>query len=215
PTVIDAVIRAFEAALPDRVAGGHFGTFAVLRLQGKRLGGAHLDFIDGGYGGWGAVSGQDGSGPYRTMAHGDTRVVPIELQEAMYPFVVEDFALRPDSGGAGQFRGGLGITKTYRITEPVKLRVDFDRLRCPPWGVCGGRDAQSGWVTVIKPSGESKILHKTKAHPVQPGDIVRMEVGGGGGFGPPEARDRAAIERDLALGYVSPEAVRTQYGLDL
>jgi N-methylhydantoinase B len=215
PTVIDAVIRAFEAALPEKVAGGHFGTFAVLRLQGRRRSGAHLDFIDGGYGGWGAAAGQDGSGPYRTMAHGDTRVVPIELQEALYPFTVGEFALRPDSGGAGRYRGGLGIVKTYRITEPVQLRVDFDRLRCPPWGVCGGGPAKSGWVTVVKMSGEVKVLYKTKSYSLDPGDIVRMEVGGGGGYGPPSLRPREAIARDLALGYVSHEAVRNDYGLDI
>ena len=211
PTVIDALIRAFENVMPERVTGGHFGTFAVLRMQGRRLSGQHLDFIDGGYGGWGASAGHDGSGPYRTMAHGDTRVVPIELQEALYPFEVEEFALRQDSGGAGQYRGGLGVVKTYRITEPLNLRVDFDRLRCPPWGVCGGRDAQSGWVTVHKASGESVTLYKTKAYAVRPGDRVRMEVGGGGGYGPPALRPPELIRRDLARGYISAEAARDEY----
>ncbi len=215
PTVIDAVIRAFEAALPERVTGGHFGTFAVLRLQGRRLDGRPLDLIDGGYGGWGAGAGADGSGPYRTMAHGDTRVVPIELQEALYPFLVEEFALRPDSGGPGEFRGGLGVVKTYRITEPVNLRVDFDRLRCPPWGVRGGKAAKSGWVTVFKPSGESKTLYKTKAYPVSPGDLVRMEVGGGGGYGDPMRRARAALQRDLDCGYVTLKAAQEDYGVVL
>ena len=211
PTVIDCVIKAFENALPERVTGGHFGTFAVLRMQGKRLNGDHLDFIDGGYGGWGAASDQDGTGPFRTMAHGDTRVVPIELQEALYPFEVEDFALRPDSAGAGRFRGGLGITKTYRITEPCNIRVDFDRLKDPPWGVCGGLPAQPGRVTVEDRNGGTRVLYKTKAHPVLPGDRVRMEVGGGGGHGPPHERDREAVLRDLRLGYISQEAARDHY----
>ncbi|MDF2116330.1 hydantoinase B/oxoprolinase family protein [Roseiarcaceae bacterium H3SJ34-1] len=214
PTVIDAVIRAFEHVLPQHVTGGHFGTFAVLRMQGRRLSGAHLDFIDGGYGGWGAGAGHDGSGPYRTMAHGDTRVVPIELQEALYPFMVEEFALRQDSGGAGEYRGGLGLLKSYRITEPLNIRVDFDRLRCPPWGVCGGKDAKSGWVTVHKSSGEVITLYKTKAHPVQPGDVICMEVGGGGGYGPPERRSRDLVSRDIARGYISKEAARSDYGFD-
>ncbi len=212
PTVIDAVIRAFENVMPEHVTGGHFGTFAVLRMQGRRQAGGPLDFIDGGYGGWGAGAGHDGSGPFRTMAHGDTRVVPIELQEALYPFEVEEFALRQDSGGAGEFRGGLGLVKTYRITEPLNLRVDFDRLLCPPWGVCGGKDAQSGWVTVHKTSGESVTLYKTKAYAVVPGDRVRMEVGGGGGYGPPARRPHALVERDIARGYISRAAAHADYG---
>ncbi len=211
PTVIDCVIKAFEQALPERVAGGHFGNFAVLRMQGRRVDGAHLDFIDGGYGGWGATAGQDGSGPFRTMAHGDTRVVPIELQEALYPFKVEEFALRQDSAGPGEFRGGLGVTKTYRVTEPLNIRVDFDRLKAPPWGVHGGGAARSGWVTVEKTSGETVTLYKTKAYRVAPGDLVRMEVGGGGGYGDPARRPADRVEADVARGYVSEAAARDDY----
>ena len=211
PTVIDAVIRAFEMAMPELVTGGHFGNFAVLRMQGKRLDGRHLDFIDGGYGGWGAGARHDGSGPYKTMAHGDTRVVPIELQEAMYPFVVQEFALRADSGGPGTFRGGLGIVKSYKVAEPLNIRVDFDRIKCPPWGVQGGLPALSGWVTVHHASGEQKILYKTKSYPVKAGDLVVMEVGGGGGYGPPELRDRASVALDLQRGYIGAEAARRYY----
>src|ERR1700722_5176451 len=109
PIVIDAVIRAFEQALPERVTGGHFGHFAALRFMGRRLDRSPLDCIDGGWGGWGAGFDHDGSGPFRTMAHGDTRTIPIELQETLYPFRVEEMSLWQDSGGPGKFRGGLGI----------------------------------------------------------------------------------------------------------
>jgi len=111
PTVIDAVIRAFEQALPEHVTGGHFGHFAALRFMGQRLDRSPLDCIDGGWGGWGAGFNHDGTGPFRTMAHGDSRIIPIELQEAIYPFRIEEMALWQDSGGAGKFRGGLGIRK--------------------------------------------------------------------------------------------------------
>ena len=212
PTIIDAVIRAFENVLPERVAGGHFGTFAALRMKGRREDGELFDVSNGGYGGWGAVAGKDGSGPYKTMAHGDSHIVPVELQEALYPFEVEEFALRQDSGGPGEFRGGLGTIVTLRVTEPVSLRIDFDRLCCPPWGMRGGHAAISGWVTVIKTSGETKTIYKTKAYPAQPGDRVRMEVGGGGGYGRPTLRARERIEKDLARGYISLERARRDYG---
>ena len=215
PTVIDAVIRAFENALPDHVAGGHFGTFAALRLKGRRADGAAFDVSNGGYGGWGAGAGKDGSGPYKTMAHGDSHIVPVELQEALYPFEVEEFALRPDSGGPGEFRGGLGTVVTLRITEPASLRVDFDRLKCLPWGVRGGGAARSGWVTVYKASGETQVLYKTKAYPVQPGDRVCMEVGGGGGYGSPARRAREKVEKDFLRGYVSREGAQRDYGVEL
>lgn len=213
PVVIDAVIRAFQDALPQRVTGGHFGHFAALRFMGRRPDRSPLDCIDGGWGGWGAGCDHDGSGPFRTMAHGDTRTIPIELQETLYPFRVEQMALWQDSGGPGRFRGGLGIHKVYRVLEPCNLRVDFDRQLCPPWGVRGGRPAPGGWVTVVKPSGERVRLFKEKAYAVAPGDIVIMEVGGGGGYGPPLDRPRAEVRADVAAGYVSAAAAEADYGL--
>jgi N-methylhydantoinase B len=215
PTVIDAVIRAFEKALPERVTGGHFGHFAALRFMGRRVDGRPLDCIDGGWGGWGAGFDHDGSGPFRTMAHGDSHIIPIELQETMYPFRVEEMSLWQDSGGPGTFRGGLGIRKVYRMLEPCNLRVDFDRRHCPPWGVQGGKAAPGGWVTVAKPSGERKQLFKTKGYAVTPGDVVTMEVGGGGGYGSPEQRSRELVRRDVRAGYVSAEAAEAKYGLKI
>ena len=213
PLVIDAFIRAFERALPQRVTGGHFGQFAALRFMGQRADRSPLDCIDGGWGGWGASCDHDGAGPFRTMAHGDTRTIPIELQETLYPFRVEEMSLWQDSGGAGTFRGGLGIRKVYHVLEACNLRVDFDRQHCPPWGVQGGNAAPGGWVTVVKPSGERTRLYKTKAYPVAPHDLVVMEVGGGGGFGPPESRSREAVCIDVRAGYVSIRIAETVYGL--
>jgi N-methylhydantoinase B len=215
PTVIDAVIRAFEQALPERVTGGHFGHFASLRFMGQRPDRSPLDCIDGGWGGWGAGFDHDGSGPFRTMAHGDSRIIPIELQEAIYPFRIEEMSLWQDSGGAGQFRGGLGIRKVYRVLEPCQLRVDFDRRHCPPWGVRGGKAASGGWVTVVKASGERQRLFKTKSHAVAPGDVVIMEAGGGGGYGPPRERARELVLRDLHAGYISDQAAEAEYGMTL
>jgi N-methylhydantoinase B len=215
PIVIDAVIRAFEKALPEKVTGGHFGQFAALRFMGHRLDRSPLDCIDGGWGGWGASFNHDGSGPFRTMAHGDTRTIPIELQETMYPFRIEEMSLWEDSGGPGKFRGGLGIRKVYRMLEPCNLRVDFDRRHCPPWGVQGGKAAPGGWVTVEKVSGQRTRLFKTKGYPVAPGDVVIMEVGGGGGYGPPQQRSREMVRSDVQAGYVSANAAETEYGLQI
>ncbi|MDH3442772.1 MAG: hydantoinase B/oxoprolinase family protein, partial [Deltaproteobacteria bacterium] len=82
PTVIDAFIKALEPALPERVTGAHFGTFSGVRFRGKRENGAPFDCHDSGHGGWGACATHDGAGPFRTMAHGDTRIIPVELQES-------------------------------------------------------------------------------------------------------------------------------------
>ena len=213
PTVIDAIIKALEHAVPERVTGAHFGTFSGVRFRGKRDNGTLFDCHDSGHGGWGACATHDGAGPFRTMAHGDTRIIPVELQESMYPYRIVEFSLRENSGGPGKFRGGLGYRKRYEILGHCDLQAMFDRVKYPPWGVHGGKEAQSGQITVIKKSGDQEILYKSKAYPLAPGDSIIVETGGGGGYGPPHERKRELLERDLRRGYVSAEAAGSDYGI--
>ena len=216
PTVIDAIIKALENALPERVTGAHFGTFSGVRFRGRRAEtGALFDCHDSGHGGWGACATHDGAGPFRTMAHGDTRIIPVELQESMYPYRIAEFSLREDSAGAGKFRGGLGFRKKYQILGPCDLQAQFDRVKYPPWGAQGGKAARSGQIAVLKKSGEKEIIYKSKAYPLEAGDTIIVETGGGGGYGPPSERARDLIERDVRRGYVSAEAATRDYGLDL
>jgi N-methylhydantoinase B len=212
PTVIDAIIKALEKALPGRVTGAHFGTFSGVRFRGKRQNGAPFDCHDSGHGGWGACATHDGAGPFRTMAHGDTRIIPVELQESMYPYRIVEFSLRQDSGGAGKFRGGLGFRKHYQILGPCDLQAMFDRVKYPPWGVRGGKEGMSGQITVIKQSGETEIVYKSKAYPLEAGDSIIVETGGGGGYGALSERSRDLINRDLRRGYVSSDAAARDYG---
>src|SRR5207302_10911040 len=127
PTVIDAVIKALEKALPNRVPGGHFGTHSGIRFYGRRADGSYFGTHDSGHGGWGGCATHDGAGPFRTMAHGDTRIIPLELQESTLPVRIEAFALREDSGGAGKFRCGLGFRKPYRILAAFTVQTHLSR----------------------------------------------------------------------------------------
>jgi N-methylhydantoinase B len=215
PTVIDSIIKALEPALPERVTGAHFGTFSSLSFAGKRMdSGAVFKANDSGHGGWGASATHDGAGPFRTMAHGDTRLIPIELQESMYPFRVEEFRLRQDSGGAGKWRGGLGFEKQYVLLAPCELWANFDRIGCPPWGVQGAKEAKSGQVLIYKNgSREPELLYKTENRPLQAGDRVRMSTGGGGGYGDPRERPVGLVQRDVIRGFVSRESAREDYAV--
>ena len=215
PTVIDCFIKALEPALPKRVTGAHFGTFSSLSFGGRRVDtGAYFKANDSGHGGWGACATHDGAGPFRTMAHGDTRLIPIELQESMYPFRVEEFRLRQDSGGAGQWRGGLGFDKQYVLLAPCELWANFDRIGCPPWGVQDAKAGKSGQVQVIKNSQqEAQLLYKTENCPVQIGDRVRMSTGGGGGYGDPRQRPVELVAKDVLRGFVSLDSARDDYGV--
>ncbi len=215
PTVIDCIIKALEPALPQRVTGAHFGTFSSLSFAGKRMDtGAVFKANDSGHGGWGACATHDGAGPFRTMAHGDTRLIPIELQESMYPFRVEEFRLRQDSGGAGKWRGGLGFEKQYVLLAPAELWANFDRIGCPPWGVQGAKEAKSGQVLIYQDgNSEPELLYKTENRPLRAGDRVCMATGGGGGYGDPRERPVELVQRDVVRGFVSVESARDDYGV--
>ena len=215
PTVIDCIIKALEPALPGRVTGAHFGTFSSLSFAGRRTdSGAVFKANDSGHGGWGACATHDGAGPFRTMAHGDTRLIPIELQESMYPFRVEEFCLRQDSGGPGKWRGGLGFEKQYVLLAPCELWANFDRIGCPPWGVQGAKPAKSGQVLIYRNGdAEPELLYKTENCPLQAGDRVRMATGGGGGYGDPRKRPVELVRRDAVRGFVSYESASADYGV--
>jgi N-methylhydantoinase B len=216
PSVIDTVIRALEKALPQRVPGGHFGTHSGVRFYGRRGDGTFFGTHDSGHGGWGADATRDGAGPFRTMAHGDTRIIPLELQEATLPIRIEAFSLRQDSAGAGAFRGGLGVRKTYRILAPCMVQTNLDRTRCPPWGVQGGREAKPGRFTLVRGrSGEESSIGKEKGLTLEPGDLLCVETGGGGGYGAPKQRPLHLIQRDLDAGYVSAAAAEQDYGVKI
>ncbi len=213
PTVIDSVIRALEQALPARVPGGHFGTHSGVRFFGRWPDGTRFDTHDSGHGGWGACATHDGAGPFRTMAHGDTRIIPLELQETLMPFRIEALSLREDSGGPGKFRGGLGFRKVYRVTAPCQLQTNLDRTRFPPWGVQGGKEGAPGRFTLTRArTGETRDVAKEKGLELEPGDLVTIETGGGGGYGPPAERSRASIERDIEAGFVTRAAAQRDYG---
>ena len=211
PTVIDSVINCLSDALPHLATGAHFGTHSGFMMHGRRADGSRFHGHDSGHGGWGAGDGHDGAGPFRTMAHGDTRLIPMELQESLLPFRVCSLSLREDSGGPGKFRGGLGFRKEYGILHPCTLNTNLDRRKCPPWGVRGGKAAKTGCVTIIKATGEIETMGKAQNYKLQPGDRVILETGGGGGWGPPEEREVELIQRDLDRGYITPEGAVRDY----
>ncbi|MGE0651889.1 MAG: hydantoinase B/oxoprolinase family protein [Alphaproteobacteria bacterium] len=213
PTVIDATIGALGQAVPELATGGHFATHSGFRIYGKGRDGKPFNGHDSGHGGWGASAANDGAGPFRTMAHGDTRLIPMELQESILPFRIEELSLRGDSGGAGKFRGGLGFRKCYVILEPCFLQTNLDRTKFAPWGTAGGKEGKPGAVTVIRANGDTESMCKANGYALYPGDKVILETGGGGGYGPPEERSVERVRRDLDRGYISPEAAERDYGI--
>jgi N-methylhydantoinase B len=151
---------------------------------------------------------QDGSNVLNT---------PVEAIESEFPVRVERYALRPDSGGPGRWRGGLGIRREWRVlADEVTMNLRGDRVRFASPGVYGGGAGQPGSATLNPDTPAARPLH-VKATNVRlaAGDVVRLDLAGAAGWGPPAERAPALAARDVRAGYVSHEAAREVYGVDV
>src|SRR4051812_327682 len=146
----------------------------------------------------------------------DSRNLPTEFTEARFPFRVESLSLAVDSGGAGEFRGGLGYEKQIRMLKDAHFMSIADRSILACWGVRGGRAGRPFQVT-IDPGGphERQVDALADAEPVAAGEVIRIRTTGGGGWGDPLERTYAEVERDLRWGKVSPQAALASYGVVL
>ena len=159
-------------------------------------------------GGLGASARMDG---YPCTAFpSNTGVGSVEALESVSPLLVWRKELAQDSGGAGKFRSGLGqdVEIEVRSDQPVRLSVMSDRHKYPPRGILGGGDGSHTHIEFR----DGTRPHQKGRTSMQPGELLRLHFPGGGGFGDPAERDRAAIENDIAGGYVSVEAARSVYG---
>jgi N-methylhydantoinase B len=151
-----------------------------------------------------------------SVCQGDVRNATIEGIELKCPVVVEQRALRPDSCGAGKFRGGLGIDMIVR--NLVEGRWNFQgslRRFSPPWGLAGGKQGGTHTFLLKEPDAAAWREMDAHRHPVPQDSRVVVRTGGGGGWGDPLDRDPERVRWDVIEGYVSREAARSDYGVVL
>jgi N-methylhydantoinase B len=166
-------------------------------------------------GGWGAWQGSDGEGSLINNVNGAMKDFPVEILETKVPLRVRRYAIRPDSGGAGEWRGGNGVVREFELLgDETTVYLWWERSRTPAWGLFHGRDGAPPEV-VINPDREDE-QHRLKSAGItlRRGDVVRGSTGGGGGYGDPARRDSAAIEEDIANGDLTTRAARELYGYE-
>jgi N-methylhydantoinase B len=216
-TVVDTIFRALAPAIPERVAAGHHADLCVGTIHGinPRTGRFFVGSTNPPGGGWGATAGGDGMSAVVCINDGDTHNAVIEALEAKNPIVIERYALRPDSGGPGKRRGGLGIELRVRASAPMRTNVHVERTKCAPWGLADGNDALANRVRLERPgqapfsNGNGKLDNEM----LKPGDVLVIESGGGGGYGDPHERPRGVVAADVHHGYVSRDAALRDYGM--
>ncbi len=214
--VIDVVFGAMAEAAPLRVNGCAYGTINALSLAGYRGDGSRwvmFSFFGGGHGGHPEGDGLNhGNAPISTAT-----IPPLEILEAAYPVKFTRWALRPDSGGPGRHRGGLGaIYEIELLEEQADVFLFGERGKFPPPGVVGGKPAALNRFSYEQDDGMHcpPFVSKMVGIKLRRGQRLLLETPGGGGYGPPEERDSEAVRRDVRLGYVSREAARRDYGVE-
>src|SRR6185312_11181748 len=216
-TIVDTILKALAPVIPDKVAAGHHADLIVGRVNGRRPADDSFYIYLGGLigGGWGAKHDSDGMSATIAINDGDTHNGPSEQVEAKFPLLVERYCLRPDSGGAGTFRGGLGTEQVVQARGEIRFNAQIDRVNCKPWGLYGGLSAAGNGVALHRFGEDEHRYPSGKAFNLvlKPGDAYILRSGGGGGFGSPLERDPERVENDVRQGYVTPEAAEAQYGV--
>ena len=213
--MIDVIFSAAAQAAPERVVANAYGTINALAIAGRRSNGSPwvmFSFYGGGHGGSPESDGLNhGNAPISTAT-----IPPMEILEAAYPVMFKQWALRPDSAGRGQHRGGLGAVYEIEVLEENGAEVFLfgERGRFAPKGVAGGGEAALNHFEFQTDEGwdSPPLASKMRGIQLVQGQSVRLETPGGGGYGTPEDRAPEKVAGDVAKGFLSEAEADRIYG---
>jgi N-methylhydantoinase B len=210
--LIGVVLGALAKADPARATAAPFGTINALSIAGHRGDGTRFvmfSFFGGGLGGNPISDGLNhANNPISTAT-----IPPVEILEAAYPVMFTQWALRPDSAGAGKHRGGLGAIYEIELLVDADVALLGERGKTAPFGVAGGASAALNrffWQTEAGEASPPMVSKITDLH-LKAGRRVRLETPGGGGWGRPDQRETDAVARDVRLGFVGAVVAREVY----
>lgn len=218
PTVhalVEAVFAALVNIVPERArADGCASRSIILGGRSTSAGKSYVQYEILG-GGAGARAGKDGvSGT--SVNQSNAKIASIEIIESEFPTRVLRFELIKDSGGAGKFRGGLGIRREYLNLADARFSIRSAKHVIAPNGAAGGGEGRTGDIIVNPGGGDEKRLPTRYAdYPLKAGDIFRLDTPGGGGLGNPLTRDAELVLADVREGYVSVESAKDIYGVSI
>jgi N-methylhydantoinase B len=213
--IADAVLGALAKAVPEKVGAQVCGVPTGVSFGGvdPRTNRSFV-FYESYGGGMGGTMHGDGADGLSTGTS-NAMNIPVEAIEIDYPIRITRYELVPDSGGSGQYRGGLGILREYEmLAEDASINVRGDRTVFPPQGAAGGHDANCGAYFLEGSDGEKKPIPSKFSDRIKHGQRLLVITAGGGGYGDPQRRDKDRIAADLVEGMVSPERARDDYGYD-
>ena len=218
PTIhalVDAIFDAMSHIAPGKVRADGSGSRSII-LGGRSTytgkGYVQYEIIAGGAGARAMKDGMSGI----TVNQSNAKIAPIEIIESEFPARVRRFELIVDSGGAGEFRGGLGIRREYFNLADARFSIRSMKHVIPPNGCAGGAAGRPGDIWINPDTDRAKRLPTRYAdYPLQEGDVFRLDTPGGGGHGDPLARDPERVLADVEEGVVSKDAAERAYGVVL
>lgn len=224
PRVIDLLLKALASAIPERIVGqsncascaGIFSGRDTNAARVEQTGQAFVTMHDVHAGGMGARADKDGVSGIRVYV-GNAGSQSVEMIERSSPLLLEEWALVPDTGGAGRYRGGLTSRRVYRVDyDEATFTVSGERGRSAPEGHFGGLSGTPFLCSVEKPDGTATVVAaKGGQTVVRRGERVIVQPAGSGGYGDPLERERERVLGDIADGYISADAARRLYRVEL
>jgi len=212
--ITDVVLGALAQAVPHKVTAAGTGSMSNFTIGGRDARQRYYSYVETYGGGQGAKYNQDGmDGVHVNMTN--TMNTPVEVIEMNYPLRVEKYALIPDTGGPGEFRGGTGLAREITVLEDAVVSLSTERNTIKPWGLQKGLPGRPSRCYIKVPGGEREEIPGKVTREVPGGTTIILETAGGGGFGQPCRRDPAAVRQDVVNGLVSKTAAMEFYKLDL
>jgi N-methylhydantoinase B len=212
--LVDVILEALAAFCPARgvANAGSSGALLISWHGGGRPGQPSMQYeiLGSAYGGG---HGNDGASALATHLS-NLHITPIEILESEFPCRITGFELVPDSGGAGEFRGGLSFRRSYELLQDATVVRRYDRAKFPPGGVAGGSPGSRSRFVIRAGTPEERETPASGRFELRAGERFVLQSAGGGGYGDPRKRDRAALARDRAEGYVTAAAAKRDYGVE-
>ena len=211
--LVDVILGAFSRIVPDLVCAASTGTMNALNIKGVDPStGKFYGYIETYAGGWGAMPRLDGLDATHTHMT-NTRNAPVEAIEIAYPLKVHRYGILRNSEGAGERRGGVGITREIEAVDHTAiLGGRGDRVKIKPWGLEGGKEASGSKYYKKLRNGEIVSLpSKFQGITLKPGERIVIETAGGGGWGNPYVRKPQLVRKDVAEGLITIERARKAY----
>jgi len=203
--IVDTIYRALIEGLPEKIPAASHGSMNNLMMGGLDPQNgetwAFYETIGGGYGGRFGMDGVDGIQVNMT----NTLNTPIEVIEHYYPVIFQSYNLRSGSGGEGEWRGGVGIERSFTALATIEVTLLGERSRVRPYGYKGGLPGQPSQYLVQKPNGESVGLRSKESITLNPSEMLIVRTAGGGGYGDPKKRARTSVKEDFENEYISKE----------